>query len=344
MIDILLPPFKPSIPTGTRPKSREKRREIPIVTIREIAKISGVSKSTVSRVLNNDRYVSSELRKKVQTVIEDTKYVVNGNAVKLSKGETFTLGVTLPYNSSCYSQLVDSILYQAKSKGYQVLLLPTYYEEETESNYYTLLEQKMIDGLILTSRTKNDHLLEPLRFKGKIVSTEKMDNEELTMIYPDRKKAYDQLFSTLHTRGISKVMFTTKRSADQSQTTKNKLAAYEAYFGKAIEGEHYFTTIENYEDGRALAAEISARSSIPEVIYVNGDDTAAGVIFGMKQAGFIHKKDFTIIGEGNLPYSEILAFSTIDFAPQKIGASAVDFLLSESERLVQPEEPTIIWR
>ena len=73
--------------------------------------MSGVSKSTVSRVINNDRYVSDDLRKKVQSVIEETNYVVNGNAVKLSKGETYTLGVTLPYNSSCYNQLVDSILY-----------------------------------------------------------------------------------------------------------------------------------------------------------------------------------------------------------------------------------------
>lgn len=334
---------KESIPTGTRPKSREKE-ENPIVTIREIAKMSGVSKSTVSRVINNDRYVSDALRKKVQSVIEETNYVVNGNAVKLSKGETYTLGVTLPNNSSCYNQLVDSILYQAKSKGYQVLLLPTYYEKETENHYYTLLEQKMIDGLILTSRTKNDELLEPLRFKGKIVSTEKMDNDDLAMIYPDRKKAYDQLFLTLHARGISRVIFTTKRSASQSQTTKNKLTAYETYFGKAIEGKNYFTGIETYADGYAFAIEITTHASIPEVIYVNGDDTAAGVISGMKQAGFIHKKDFTVIGEGNLPYSEILAFSTIDFSPKKIGASAVDFLLSQSDRIVQAEDPVIIWR
>ena len=121
--------------------------------------MSGVSKSTVSRVINNDRYVSDDLRKKVQSVIEETNYVVNGNAVKLSKGETYTLGVTLPNNSSCYNQLVDSILYQAKSKGYQVLLLPTYYEKETENHYYTLLEQKMMNYLnLFASKEKSSQL------------------------------------------------------------------------------------------------------------------------------------------------------------------------------------------
>lgn len=101
-----------------------------MVNIRDIAKITGVSKSTVSRVVNKHPYVSEDIRKKVQSVIEDTGYVVNGNAVKLSNGKNYTLGVTLPYNSSCYDRLVNSLLFHAREKGYQVLLLPTYYDEK----------------------------------------------------------------------------------------------------------------------------------------------------------------------------------------------------------------------
>ena len=107
-----------------------------MANIRDIAKIAGVSKTTVSRVINNHQYVSEEIREKVQAAIEKTGYVVNGNAVKLSNGKNYTLGVTLPYNNSCYDRLVNSLLFHAKEKGYQVLLLPTYYDEETESEYY----------------------------------------------------------------------------------------------------------------------------------------------------------------------------------------------------------------
>lgn len=88
-----------------------------MVNIRDIAKITGVSKSTVSRVVNKHPYVSEDIRKKVQSVIEDTGYVVNGNAVKLSNGKNYTLGVTLPYNSSCYDRLVNSLLFHAREKG-----------------------------------------------------------------------------------------------------------------------------------------------------------------------------------------------------------------------------------
>jgi DNA-binding LacI/PurR family transcriptional regulator len=117
--------------------------------------MADVSKTTVSRVINNHQYVSEEIREKVQRVIEETGYVVNGNAIKLSNGKNYTLGVTLPYNSSCYDRLVNSLLFHAREKGYQVLLLPTYYDEQTENDYYALLEKRMIDGLILVSRAKD---------------------------------------------------------------------------------------------------------------------------------------------------------------------------------------------
>ncbi|MFV5899179.1 LacI family DNA-binding transcriptional regulator [Enterococcus faecalis] len=315
-----------------------------MVNIRTLAEMTGVSKSTVSRVINNEKYVSDEIRKKVQYAIEQTNYVSNGNAVKLSKGKNDTLGVTLPYNNSCYDQLVNTILYQAKVNGYQVLLLPTYYEEETESNYYSLLEKKMIDGLILTSRTKNLDNLEKLNLKGKIVSTEKINNHQFSMIYPDRKSVYDHLFLDLHKKGVSEVIFTTKRAKDQSQSTMDKVESYERYFGEAIEGRDYFIGIEDYTDGYNWAVEIGNKRTISGFIYANGDDTAAGIISGMEKIGLVHKKDYHVIGEGNLPYSRLLNFSTIDFLPEEIGESVVDFILSGNDKINVSKQPKIIIR
>lgn len=315
-----------------------------VANIRTIAEMTGVSKSTVSRVINNEKYVSNEIREKVQKAIEETNYVSNGNAVKLSKGKNYTLGVTLPYNNSCYDELVNSILYQAKVNGYQVLLLPTYYEEETESNYYALLEKKMIDGLILTSRAKDLNNLEKLNLKGKVISTEKINSHQFSMIYPDRKSAYDRLFLDLYRQGVSKIMFTTKREAAKSQSTRDKVESYEHYFGEAVEGVNYFTGVEGYTGGYNWAIEIGKSRTISGFIYANGDDTAAGIISGMEEVGLVHKKDFQVVGEGNLPYSRLLNFSTIDFLPKDIGKSVVDFILSGNEKINQSKEPKIIRR
>ena len=245
-----------------------------MVTIRDIAKMADVSKTTVSRVINNHQYVSEEIREKVQRVIEETGYVVNGNAIKLSNGKNYTLGVTLPYNSSCYDRLVNSLLFHAREKGYQVLLLPTYYDEQTENDYYALLEKRMIDGLILVSRAE----------------------------------------------------------------------CYERYFGEVSEGTNFFTGIEGYEEGYHWAKETYKKLPLPEVIYANADDTAAGIIHGLQELGFTHKKEFRLIGEGNLPYSQLLEFTTIDFLPDEIGPKVIDYLLSDQETIDLALEPRIIRR
>lgn len=315
-----------------------------MVNLRRIAQMAGVSKSTVSRVINNEKYVSDALKKKVEQAIEETGYVPNGNAVKLSKGKNYTLGVTVPYNNSCYDQLVNSILYQARKMDYQVLLLPTYYDEKTESSYLSLIEKKIVDGLILTSRTIPLKDLEKRSLKGKIVSTEKVDSTSLSMIYPDRKRIYDQLFLAFSKQKKARVVFTTKRSPRQSQSANDKRRSYETYFGKAIEGRDYFTGIEGYEEGLNWAIETFTKHPLANLLYVNGDDTAAGVITGLKKINFSHKKDYQIIGEGNLPYSKILDFSTIDFLPAEIGKAAVDFILSDADTIVTAKKPLLIKR
>lgn len=315
-----------------------------MVNIRDIAAMSGVSKSTVSRVINNKKHVSAEIRAKVQAAIEQTGYHANGNAIKLSSGKNFTLGVTLPYNNACYDDLINSILYHTKERGYQVLLLPTYYEEDTEQAYYALLEQKMIDGLILTSRSGNNLDWEDLKKKGRIVSAEKIAAGGLSMIYPDRKRVYEDLFSRLRQADNTNVVFTVKRGPRLSTSAKDKIDSFEKYYGAAVLGRDYYTEIEGYKDGAKWATATFENKIVPEVIYANGDDTAAGIISGLNKLGFVHKTDYQIIGEGNAAYSELLAFSTIDFLPAEIGKDVVDFILSEEKRITISKNPVIIWR
>lgn len=315
-----------------------------MVNIRDIAKMADVSLTTVSRVLNQEPYVSEEKRKLVQAVIDKTGYTKNGNAVKLSTGKSGIIGVQIPYNNSCYDRLIDSILLETKERGYQVQLLPTYYEQETENYYYSMLEQKLIDGLILTSRTPHPINWTRLLEKGKLVSTEKLEHPEVPMIYPDREKAYDQLFSHLQAKKVQDVVFVTKRSADQSITTKNKIKAFEGYFGKAIEGKNYFVGIDDYESGYTWAKELASKNRIPTYLYTNGDNTAAGILMAFQEAGFEHKKDYFLIGEGNLSYSKLLNFSTIDFSPQEIGQACVEFLLSDQQRICCKKDAKLILR
>lgn len=315
-----------------------------MANIRDIAEMAGVSKTTVSRVINNHQYVSEDIREKVQAAIEETGYVVNGNAVKLSMGKNYTLGVTLPYNNSCYDRLVNSLLFHAGAKGYQVLLLPTYYDEKTESEYYSLLEKRMIDGLVLVSRASNLENWTKLKSRGRIVSTEKVADPKIPMIYPNRREAYDQVFKDLARQGFTKVTFINKRSLAESTSARDKAECYQKYFGEVIGNQNFFTGVEGYDSGYYWAKETYRELPIPEVIYANADDTAAGIISSLQELGYTHKKDFQIIGEGNLPYSQLLDFSTIDFLPNEVGSAVIDYILSDQGMVNMALEPRFIRR
>ena len=315
-----------------------------MTNIRDIARMANVSLSTVSRVINHEKYVSDETRKHVQGFIDKTSYIKNGNAVKLSTGKNRIIGVQFPYNNACYDQLIDSILLAAKENCYQVQLLPTYYEQETENAYYTLLEQKLIDGLILTSRTRSSYDLEKMLVRGKIITTEKIQNQCIPMIYSDREHAYEEVFAYMHNKRIKDVVFTTKRGPEQSQTTKKKITVYESYFGKSEEGDNYFIGIDQYDEGYVWAKELIKKRRIPEYIYVNGDNTAAGILQAFQENGLTHKRDFFLIGEGNSSYSKLFNFSTIDFSSDLIGRECVQFLLSSNETINCAKKPTFILR
>lgn len=78
-----------------------------------------------------------------------------------------------------------------------------------------------------------------------------------------------------------------------------------------------------------MANELVGQSRIPKYIYVNGDNTGAGILRVFQEYGWKNKKDFHSIGEVNEFYSKILDFSTIDFSPIDIGRECVEFLLSD---------------
>jgi DNA-binding LacI/PurR family transcriptional regulator len=102
-------------------------------TIKDIAKLAGVSITTVSRVLNNHPYVKDEKRRKVLQVIEELNYQQNMNALHLVKGKTFMVGVILPYADHPYFQsIVGGIIKAATLSEIAVLLCPTNYSQIDE--------------------------------------------------------------------------------------------------------------------------------------------------------------------------------------------------------------------
>ena len=122
------------------------------ISIKEIAKLSGVSVATVSRVINNNGRFSEQTRKKVQAVIEATNYETNAVAKSLRMKKSNTVGILIPdIRNAFFSTLVQKLERYLFEQGYSTIICNTGRSEEKEAAYLAILNSKMIDGLIVIS-------------------------------------------------------------------------------------------------------------------------------------------------------------------------------------------------
>lgn len=111
-------------------------------TLDEIAKLSGFSKATVSRVLNGSPHVSKETREKILAIMKETDYVPNRNAISLSKGQTQQIGmITLDLNELilCF---MNSFVGISGRYGYQTIIYTTGGDKQKELQAFEDLKQK----------------------------------------------------------------------------------------------------------------------------------------------------------------------------------------------------------
>ncbi|EAK9243226.1 LacI family transcriptional regulator [Listeria monocytogenes] len=121
-------------------------------SIKDIAKLSGVSVATVSRVINDNGRFSEETREKVLAVIKKTNYQMNFSAKSLRMNKSFSVGILVPdisnYFFSSVVQQIEAILFD---QGYSTIICNTGRNLDKEMAYLNMLESKMVDGLIVIS-------------------------------------------------------------------------------------------------------------------------------------------------------------------------------------------------
>lgn len=113
-----------------------------MANITEIAKTAGVSRSTVSRVLNNQPYVVAEKRAAVLRAMEQLDYRPNQNAVHLSRGKTNVIGVMVPQiNHPFFSQLIEGIGIACAEQNISMLIHQTFNDRQQEQLSFTQLRR-----------------------------------------------------------------------------------------------------------------------------------------------------------------------------------------------------------
>jgi len=123
-----------------------------MATMKQVAERAGVSVSTVSHVINNTRVVSSDVRARVQGIIDELRYIPSAVARSLRNDKTNTIGVLVPNSSNPYfAELIRWMEDAAFQLGYNMILCNAHGGGPKQAAYLRLLMEKRIDGLVLVA-------------------------------------------------------------------------------------------------------------------------------------------------------------------------------------------------
>ncbi|HGH7181918.1 LacI family DNA-binding transcriptional regulator [Bacillus cereus] len=297
-----------------------------MANIKDIAKMAGVSVTTVSRVLNDHPYVSEEKRRVVLEIVEKLNYSQNANAVHLSKGKTNIVGVILPYiNHPCFDAMVGGMMEVALAHNYKVLLCQTNYNKKEEMKSLHMLKTKQLDGLIICSRANDWETIEPYASYGTIVACEDNDISNISSVYTNHSAAFQLGMDYLIEKGYKKIGYCTGRKLGPS--SQKRFDVYKQQLqsiDEEVNEEWIFTECFTLEDGVRTAHKLKGMQDLPEALIVAGDEVAIGVMTEAEKLGIQVPEDLAIIGFDNQPISQVLQLTTIDQNLKVIGKKAFE--------------------
>lgn len=315
-----------------------------LYTILDVAKLAGVSKSTVSRVITGNGAVKPETENNVRKAIEELNYCPSYFAQGIKTGKTKTLAMLIPdYSNLYYGEMFRGIEKIALENGYMVLICNTNKSSTQERNYIKELLKREIDGIIYNTYKRNNENIEfitdlskkiPIVFMDYISSKDSEVSYVLTEGYESSKKALKYLISTGKKR-IGYIRVPPYISVVQHR--------YEGYKQGLVEsditpdGNIVYQCPKNevgkthIEIGFEGAMALMSKSDPPDAIMTSTDVMAVGAISFLKQAGYRIPQDVSVIGFDNIALATIIEpkLTTIAQPTYKIGVEAAKILLAK---------------
>ena len=267
------------------------------VTIYDVAREAGMSMATVSRVVNGNKNVKENTRKKVLEVIERLDYRPNAVARGLASKKTTTVGVVIPnITNSYFATLAKGIDDIAEMYKYNIILTSSDEDDDKEVAVVNNLFSKQVDGVIFMGY----HLTEKIRSefsrsRTPVVLAGTVDVEhQLPSVNIDYKTAMIDVVAEL-AENNSKIAFISGPLLDDING-KVRLSGYKEGL-KNVDLSYseglVFEAKYSYDDGYALAERVIASKATAAIVA--GDELAAGLLNGLSDKGVQIPEEFEII-------------------------------------------------
>jgi len=316
------------------------------VTLKDVAKVAGVSIKTVSRVVNNQGEISEATKQRVLDAINQLGYKPNQLARSLITGKTQTIGIIIPdISDPFFPELILGAENVAREQGYNVFLCNANREPDLELKYVELLNQRRVDGLIIAGSRLNTAGLE-IAAKVQpsvIMSPYDIPGALLCMIdgFGGGKKLGEYLISLGH-RKIGYI-----EGNWESKNDQRYLGLVSAMQSVGLPTDKVLVETVNplhFDNGYQIGNQILSNHPEITALVCYNDMVALGVMQGCRAANLRIPEDISITGFDDIPEASRTSpsLTTIRIDRSHLGEQMMARLLDTLEKKEFPTE-RIVW-
>ena len=327
------------------------------ITMDEIAKLAGVSKATVSRVLNDSECgVGEQTRVRVKKIAEELGYSVEQTEKKKNVSFTRYIALILPdITNPFFADLAKSVEQSLRRKGYSLVLANTDFSEDNEAAQIRELMVKHLEGILLVPsgiRAREEHDL-PRRYQIPMVLMDrKLEGiSDIPGVYSNNEYASVISCEHLIRKGARDIVFISgplnvSTSIERFEGYKAVLAQHSIPFRPEMCRHGSYTV----ESGYNAVLELERSGISYSAILAANDLMALGALKAVREFGYRVPEDVQIIGFDNIEFSQYCepSLSTMQQPTFEMGAKAVELLtgIIEKRDPVQPERliPKLLMR
>ena len=309
-------------------------------TIEDVARLAGVSISTVSRVLNETAPVADETVQRVREAIQSLRYTPHAPARHLASRKTYTVGLLLPtISGSFFPPMLRGIERGARERGYDLLIYAT--QTIPEENHPRALGTHNTDGLLIFTDSLPKGEMEHLYLLGfPMVLLHQSPPEGLQIpcvTFENKGGARKMMDYLIELRGYRRIAFLTGPE-DTEDAYWRELGYRESLAAHGISFDANLVKMGGFDEqlARQSVEEWLEEGVAIDVIFAADDDSAAGVLAALRRGGVAVPDQIAVVGFDDVPHSRFLSppLTTVRAPIETAGYEAVRQLIS----LVEGEE------
>ncbi|RBP46693.1 LacI family DNA-binding transcriptional regulator [Garciella nitratireducens] len=317
------------------------------ITANDVARLAGVSTSTVSRVISNNPKISKSTRMKVLKCMEELGYYPNANARSLAIKKTGTVGIIIPATSEDYfsnpffTESIRGIIKSASNSDYDLLLSTNTEKGEELKILQKFIKGSKVDGVILMTSKIEDECIQYLLsvdFPFSLIGSTQDENQKINQVDNDNCLAAYELTKHIIRIGRKRIAMIVGDlnlvvSKKRMEGYKKALSESDIYFDKNL----LFSGSFDEKTGYKYAKQISNIKPLPDGLIVADDLVAFGAVKAFQDLGINIPEDIAIASFNNsiLAKHVDVPLTSVDINAMELGREAMNLLVDAIENKVR---------